>query len=250
MHRSPSLSLLLASCLLSILVSPASADEPGWTQLIGDKGLEAWRQPTGEWQVVGAVTLDPKNPRLLASTPGTGVIVNGPKGRTRNLISKEKFGDIEIHVEFYIPQRSNAGVKFEEVYEIQIFDSFGVKTPAATDSGGIYPRAEMDPNYRHIDKGIPPLVNAAKQAGEWQTLDVIFLAPRFDGDGKKIASARVVKAVMNGQLIHKDVELKTPTGNNWRNPEHPTGALLLQADHGPVAFRDLRVRPYMADTKK
>ena len=79
--------------------------------------------------------------------------------------------------------------------------------------------------------------------GEWQTLDVIFRAPRFDSDGKKTRSARFDKVVLNGQIIHEDVEVKTPTGHAWRLKEVARGPILLQGDHGPVAFRNIRVKP-------
>jgi hypothetical protein len=188
--------------------------------------------------------MDAKNPKMLMANPGRGVLVNGPKGRTRNLLSKQKFGDIEAHLEFLIPQRSNSGVKFEGLYEIQISDSHGVQHPKAMDCGGIYPRAELEPQYHYLDEGVPPRVNAARPAGDWQTLNVLFQAPRFDAAGKKTANARFVKVVLNGQLIHENVEVKTPTGHAWREREMPTGPLLLQADHGPVAFRNVRVRLY------
>jgi hypothetical protein len=123
-------------------------------------------------------------------------------------------------------------------------DSHGKKTPNADDCGGIYPRAELLPRYRTIDKGFPPRTNAAKPAGTWQTLDIIFQAPRFDPDGKKTQNARFVKVTLNGQVIHEDVELKWPTGHAWRTKkEVPHGPLFLQGDHGPVAYRNVRVRP-------
>ena len=53
----------------------------------------------------------------------------------------------------------------------------------------------------------------------------------------------VMKAVLNGQLIHENQELKTPTGANWTKPETPTDSFMLQADHGPVAFRNVRIKP-------
>ena len=136
------------------------------------------------------------------------------------------------------------------LYEIQILDSFGKKELTGDDCGGIYPRAEEQPKYHHIDKGTPPKVNACKPAGQWQSLDVIFKSPRFDADGKKISPARFVKVVFNGEVIHENVELEYPTGHAWKNKEVASGPLLLQADHGPVAFRNVRVRPYVAEKKK
>jgi hypothetical protein len=234
--------------LLAALPAACGADD-GWIDLTA-KGLEAWQGPTGDWFIAGGVELGGKNPKLLAAQPGTGVIVNGKTGRTKNLKSKQKFGDLEVHLEFLIPKRSNSGVKFQSLYEIQIFDSFGVKNPTGSDCGGIYPRAEQKPSYHHIDDGIPPRTNACKPAGQWQTLDVIFLAPRFDAAGKKIVSARFAKVVLNGQVIHENVEVKTPTGHAWHDKEIPSGPLLLQADHGPVAFRNIRVRPVASDEKE
>ena len=188
--------------------------------------------------------MDPQNQKRLLAKPGKGVLVNGKTGRTNDILSKEKFKDIEVHAEFLIPKGSNSGIKFEGWYEIQIFDSWGVKNPTGSDCGGIYPRAELSPVYHHIDNGTPPKVNACRPPGEWQTLDMIFQAPRFDADGNKTANARFVKVILNDKVVQEDVEVKYPTGNNWHNKEIPSGPLLLQADHGPVAFRNIRVRPY------
>ena len=69
-----------------------------------------------------------------------------------------------------------------------------------------------------------------------------FLAPRFDKDGKKIKNAMIAKAVLNRQVIHEKQELLTPTGDRWKNAEMREGPLMLQADHGPVAFRNMRVK--------
>ena len=205
--------------------------------------LDAWKMPHGDWQQVGGVELDPKNAKKLLAKDGKGVWYNGPKGRTANLFSKQKFSDVELHLEFNIPKGSNSGIKFHGHYEIQILDSFGSKRElTGDDCGGIYPRAELKPKYTHIDKGIPPKVNACKAPGEWQSLDVVFLAPRFDKDGKKIKNAMIAKAMLNGQVIHEKQELLTPTGNRWKNAEMFEGPLMVQADHGPVAFRNFRVR--------
>jgi hypothetical protein len=157
----------------------------------------------------------------------------------------DQFGDIELHLEFLIPKGANSGVKFHGHYEIQIYDSFGKKKQlTGEDCGGIYPRAESRPFYQHIDKGIPPRVNAARAPGQWQTLEAIFVAPRFDESGKKVANARLLKVLLNGQLIHDNVELQWPTGDRWKNKEFARGPLMLQGDHGPVAFRNVRVRPW------
>ncbi len=222
---------------------PAFAEDPGWITLIGDQGLAAWRKPTGAWLVAGDARMDAKNPSRLSAVAGAGVLINGPTGRTTNLLSNHEFGDIEAHFEFLIPKGSNSGVKLQGFYEVQIVDSQAAKKLTGSDCGGIYPRAEMLPRYHHIDDGYAPKVNAARPAGNWQTLDLIFRAPRFDRTGKKQANARFEKIVLNGEIVQEHVEVGTPTGHVWRLPEVRRGPLLLQSDHGPVAFRNIRVRP-------
>lgn len=233
---------LLTLALVVTSTAPLTADDG--IDLLRDKA--AWRKVDDRWVVADAVALDPANPKkLIAKSAPTGTIwVNGP-GRLPNLVTKESFGDCEVHVEFLIAKGSNAGIKFHAVYEIQILDSAGKPQDklSGDDLGGIYPRAELLPKYRHLDKGIAPRMNAAKPAGEWQTLDVVWKAPRFDAAGGKTADAEVVKAMLNGKAIHEHQPVKTPTGHNWTKKETPTGPFLLQADHGPVAFRNVRIKP-------
>jgi hypothetical protein len=248
MHALPSRRLLWLALFVLLVPAPgARAEEKGWLDL---SDLEAWRKPTGDWLTADGVGLDADNPRLLVARPGKGMLVNGRKGRTPDLLSKQSFGDVEFHAEFLISRRSNSGIKFEGLYEIQICDSWGVKEPKGSDCGGIYPRAELRPTYHYLDNGRPPRSNACKKPGEWQTLDVVFRAPRFDAAGKKMANARFVKVVLNGQVIHEDVEVPTPTGHAWHDKEVASGPLLLQGDHGPVAFRNVRARPWSAEAKK
>jgi len=219
------------------------ADSP-WTDLVGPKAAGVWKDTKG-WIVAGDSSLDTTNPRRLVAKDGTGVLVNGKTGRERDLFTKASFGDVEVELEFLVAKGSNSGIKFHGVYEIQICDSHGTKKElTGSDCGGIYPRAELTPKYHHIDKGIAPKANACKAPGEWQKLTAIFVAPRFDADGKKTANARIVKATLNGTAIHENVELKTPTGHNWTKKEVATGPIMLQGDHGPVAFRNVRVRAY------
>jgi 3-keto-disaccharide hydrolase len=218
-------------------------DKPAWVDLSGERQLGLWRSPTGNWFEAGDVMLDPRDPHYLIALPGKGVLVNGWNGDTNNLRTKQVFSDVEVHAEFMISKKSNSGIKLEGLYEIQIFDSWGVENPKASDCGGIYPRAELLPRYHYLDQGRPPRLNAARRPGEWQTLDIVFQAPRFGGHGKKAENARFRKVALNGILIHENVEVQTPTGHAWHDKEIPSGPLLLQADHGPVAFRNIRVRP-------
>lgn len=237
----------LALALTCVVSSAADAADPkpadGWIVLLDRAGPHGWKSVPKGWEVVGAPHLSAGNLKRLGAGKGKGVLYNGSMGRAGNLVTADKFGDVEAHVEFLVPKGSNSGVKFEGVYEIQIFDSYGVKAPTASHSGGVYPRAELLPKYHHIDQGYPPLVNGAKPAGEWQTLDVVFHAPRFDSEGKKTADARFVKVVLNGQVVQSNLAVPSPTGHAWHNKEAPLGPLLLQGDHGPIAFRNVKIRP-------
>jgi hypothetical protein len=231
-----------ALALLFLATTAFPTVDEGWKELFGDRPFEAWRSPSDQWVIAGDAKLDEKNPRKLVAVTGKGILVNGP-GRVKDLVTKELFTDVEVHVEFMISRSSNSGVKMNGLYEIQIEDSHGKAKLTGSDCGGIYPRAEDRPRYRTIDEGTPPRVNACKKAGEWQTLDIAFRSPRFDREGKKSAHACFVKVVLNGQVIHENVEVKHPTGSAWVNEEVAKGPLLLQSDHGPVAFRNVRVRP-------
>jgi len=233
-------------CLLLAVSSSLFADEQPWTELFANDKLDAFTGKQDAWAFAKSISLDPANPKKLKFVPGSGILINGEKGTAADLYSKEKFGDHEVHLEFCIAKGSNSGLKFHGHYEIQITDSHGKKKLTGDDCGGIYPRAEFKPKYRYLDDGIAPKENAAKPAGEWQTLDVIFLAPRFDKDGKKIVNAKLVKATLNREVIHSDQELQSPTGHNHTRPERATGPLMLQGDHGPVAFRNFKVRGYSA----
>ena len=212
-----------------------------WRRMLGvammpaGKALAAWEPATG-WQEVGNVKSDPLDPKRLASEPGTGVLVS--QGAGQYLLTKERFGDVAVHVEFMIPQRSNSGIYFLGSHEVQVYDSFGVAKEEypGLECGGIYPEWINDANVR----GHSPLVNASKPAGEWQTFDVIYRAPGFDTAGKKTRNARFEKIDHNGRLIHENIELSGPTRVGL--PEQATGPLRLQGDHGPVAFRNVRVQ--------
>ncbi len=234
-----------ATFLLILSAAVARAGEAGWIDLArGPKGLDAFEAPTDEWVIAGDVTLDGKNPKLLAAKPGEGTLAPRSGNRARDLVTRRRFVDLEVHVEFLIGKGSNSGVKMMGLYEIQIADTAGKKELTGSDCGGVYPRGEELPRYHVIDRGFPPRVNSARPAGEWQSLDIIFRAPRFGADGKKTANARFLKVVLNGQTIHEDVEVLYPTGGAWRlMKEVPSGPLLLQGDHGPVAFRNVRARP-------
>ena len=221
-------------------VSIASAADDGTVRCNG-RDLDAWRN-TGEWIVAKSVALDATDGKTFVIAPGEGICVNGTKGRSVNLMSKGEFGDVEAHVEFCISKKSNSGVYLMGRYEVQIYDSFGVAKDAypGIECGGIYPR--WDDKAQHEYEGHSPRVNASKPPGEWQSFDVIFRAPRFDASGQKTENARFVKVVHNGQMVHENVEVTGPTRAAAFDDEKSAGPLLLQGDHGPVAYRNVRVK--------
>jgi hypothetical protein len=228
------------ACFL-ILLAPLGADVPPTSLDLSP--LTAWSPEKNGWTEVSAVAINPENPKRLTGTPGTSLFYNGPTGRAINLISKQEFGDLSVHLEFYIPKDSNSGIKLMGLYEVQIADSFGKKDFTASDCGGIYPRAELKPKYHYIDEGYPPKLNACLAPGVWQTLDIEFNAPKFDSAGTKTTNARFAKVILNGQVVQENLSLPCPTGHAWHNKEKARGPLLLQADHGPVAFRSIKVTP-------
>lgn len=197
--------------------------------------LSAWREPHADWFIANAVRLDPDDSKRFVIAPGTGVGVNGPNGKTHDLASAAEFGDVEAHIEFVVPKDSNSGVYFMGRYEVQILDSFGKTNVGYGDCGGVYRTGQWP--------GSAPSTNAARAPGEWQTYDVTFRAPRFDKDGKKIANAKFEKVIHNGVLVQQNVEVPGPTIAAMFSDEKTAGPLMVQGDHGPVAYRNIRIRP-------
>src|SRR6185369_2134958 len=109
--------IFLLAILFSFNPAATAAD------LFNGKDLTGWRKPTGVWMAAKSVSLDPTNSDMFLLTPGEGILANGAKGNSVNLISVPEFGDVEAHVEFWIPKHSNSGVYLMGRYEIQIYDS-------------------------------------------------------------------------------------------------------------------------------
>jgi len=220
-----------------------------WKELFNGKDLSGWKplavdDPGSEihekmgWLTAESVTLKPDDPTKFDIHPGEGIFVNGLTGRTSNLLTEYLHGDCELHIEFVVPKNSNSGVYFMGHYEIQILDSWGETELKFGTCGGIY--------ARYIDGksvgGKPPRVNASKAPGEWQTYDVIFHAPKFDSDGNKLSNAIFEQVIWNGIVVHENEEVDGPTRAAMPGPEKPEGPLMLQGDHGPVAYRNVRIR--------
>ncbi|MCY2949476.1 MAG: DUF1080 domain-containing protein [Planctomycetota bacterium] len=220
------------------------ADELASNLLAGEP-TQVFRKVDPAWHSVQAVTLDPANPRKLTIEAGKGVWTNAPKGTAQDLYTTREYGDVAVEIEFLIPQRSNSGIKLMGLYEVQITDSHGKTKMTGSECGGIYPRAELLPKYRHLDEGIAPKSNACGKPGEWQKLEIAFHAAKHEGEGKdrkKIANARFDRVVLNGTVIHENLEVSSPTGHNWTKVEPAKGPLMLQLDHGPVAVRKFMAR--------
>ena len=81
------------------------------------RDMTGWRKPAGEWMAAAKVSPDSADPKKFAIQPGASVLVNGPNGRTVNLISESEHGDVEAHLEFAVPKGSNSGIYFQARYE-------------------------------------------------------------------------------------------------------------------------------------
>lgn len=231
------------TCLLFLLLLPGLlAAQPAALSLTD------FRPHDGKWRRAGDAMMSQANPKQLILEDGEGVIANGVDGKTTNLLTERAYADLEVHVEFLIPEGSNSGVYLMGRYEVQIRDSHGVEEPRHADAGGIYQRWEDDGSqWGRGWQGVPPRVNAAKPAGAWQSMDILFRAPRFDAAGNKTADARFVQVVHNGIVVQQDVPVTGPTRAATFDDEQPRGPLMFQGDHGPVAYRNIRVRELHLD---
>ena len=156
--------------------------------------------------------------------------------------SLQNFGDCQLHVEWATPTppqgegqgRGNSGVFLGlDRYEIQVLDSFENKTYADGSAGSVYGQ-------------YPPLVNATRPPGVWQSYDIIYAAPRFDAAGRVLSPVRVT-VFLNGVVVQNNVELTGPTSWLERAPYevHPEKQPISLQDHGnPVRFRNIWVREF------
>lgn len=156
--------------------------------------------------------------------------------------TEQGFGDVQLHVEWMAPSppvgkggqdRGNSGVFLMGMYEVQVLDTYGTtnKTYADGQAAAIYGQ-------------YPPLVNAARPPGQWQTYDIVFRAPRFDEAGKVQKGARLT-VLHNGVLVQDNRELTGPTAHKARPPyaAHPAKLPLKLQDHShPVRFRNIWLR--------
>ncbi len=205
-------------------------------------GIADFQEPLGDWIEAGDAVLDTSDSTKLNVIAGEGIFMNGEKGRTVHLITKEPHGDLELKLEFMVPKGSNSGVYLQGRYEIQILDSWGRDKMVSGDCGGIYQRWDENRLGEKGYEGTPPPVNACKEPGEWQSLFIIFKAPRFNAAGEKTSNALFKKVVLNGITLHEDVEVSGPTRSSLDEEEDASGHLMLQGDHGPVAYRNIKFK--------
>ena len=203
----------------SLAPSPAPKDA---VILFDGSNLDAWRSPDGgpaRWKVTGGA---------MEVAPGTGAIE-----------TKAKFGDVQLHVEWASPNppvgtgqdRGNSGIFLMGEYELQVLDSYHADTYADGQAGAIYGQ-------------YPPLANASRPPGEWQTYDIAFRRPRFDNSGKLLEPARLT-LIHNGILIQNNEELlgRTSWLESLPYEAHADRGPIQLQDHGHrVRFRNMWIR--------
>ena len=206
------------------VVTPAENNAPPSDAIVlfNGKNLEEWVSNTNnanaEWKVAND---------CMTVTKGKG-----------NIKTKREFGDIQLHIEWKTPAvveskgqgRGNSGIFFQQKYEVQVLDNYKNKTYSNGQAGSIY--------KQHI-----PLVNACKEPGEWQTYDIIYMAPKFNKDGIKISSA-FLTVIHNGVLVQNHVEVKGTTEHigQPKNMTHGKAPIMLQDHSNPVSYRNIWVR--------
>jgi hypothetical protein len=211
--------------------------------------LSAFKPQAGNWQLVSSVLMDrtvdvhENGNKSVKIEAGKGILINlNDEKKHDALLTAWEHGDMDIELDVMLPKGSNSGIYLQGRYEIQLFDSWGVKNAKFSDIGGIYRNWEQEKGKIYMGKA--PLVNAAKASGLWQKMFIAFRAPKFDAAGQKIANARLERVTLNGVTIHENVEIPLPTGGPIENNERATGPLMIQGDHGAVAFRNITYRLY------
>jgi hypothetical protein len=186
---------------------------------------------SAEWEDVRG------NPSKWIVNDGSMISVKG----AGYIKSKRKFNNFQLHIEWKTPSevtgdsqgRGNSGVFMQEVYELQVLDSYNNPTYREGQAGAIY-------------KQHAPLVNVCRKPGEWQTYDIIYTAPTFNDDTVYYYTPPRVTVFQNGVLIQNNYSLRGPTQYigipEYTVKKHGPGSLMLQ-DHGnPVAYRNIWIR--------
>ncbi|WP_223818241.1 family 16 glycoside hydrolase [Mucilaginibacter rubeus] len=208
--------------------------------------LSFFDNPSSNWKVAANAQADITQDEVLTTKDGNGILVNLPgKKGAKDLFTKAVYGDADLELDYMMAKGSNSGIYLQGRYEIQLLDSWGTLNPKSGDNGGIYERwDDSKPEGQQGYDGHAPRQNASRAPGLWQHMKISFQAPRFDANGQKISNAKVLYVWLNGVLIQDNVELAGPTRGAFDNKEAATGPLRLQGDHGPVAFRNIRITNY------
>jgi hypothetical protein len=239
--------------LLAFVCNTASAQEIDRSK--GDPKLSEYYEPAAPVVTPGKSPQDPPSDAVILfdgknfnnweaqnKGPIQWTLENGAmvvKGGTGGLRTKQGFGDCQLHVEFRTPAvvkgegqgRGNSGIYLMNRYELQVLDNFDNKTYVNGQAGSIY-------------KQLPPLVNACRPPGEWQTYDIIFTAPRFYDDGRLKSQARIT-VIHNGVLVQNNAAIwggSEYVGSPVYKKHGDREPIYLQ-DHGnPTAFRNIWIR--------
>lgn len=158
---------------------------------------------------------------------------------TGSIQTKDEFGDFQLHVEFASPEkvegssqgRGNSGVFLHGRYEVQVLDSFNNPTYPDGQAGALYGQQ-------------PPRVNAVRGPGQWQTYDIVFEGPRFEGD--KLVKPAYVTVILNGVVLHHRQELigtSVHQAVGKYSPYNSKGPIALQDHQNPTRFRNIWIRP-------
>ncbi len=208
----------------------ATAEDLGeageWEDLFNGEDLTGWVKVKGHtkdsWSVEDGIL--------------TNVCTHDDRGS--DLGTERLFTDHQIHVEFRVPEAGNSGVYVQGRYEAQIADTAAIEEPTMGHCGGIWAVSD-------------PLVQAAKPVGEWQSYDILFLAPKVDDAGNVTAAARMT-VYLNGVLVQDDVALEwakpgepvkpQPTGGQIDDNITEPGCLMLQGDHSSMEYKNIKVR--------
>lgn len=239
---------LLGLALLSgsaIMAQQRDAEIPDLTSIYDVKVKVVESPVTGQAPSDAVVLFDGSNFDAWEHLDGSAVkweLIDGAMqvvGGSGNIRTKQKFGDVQLHIEFATPSevkgngqgRGNSGIFFQSRYEIQVLDNYQNETYANGQVGAIY--------KQHI-----PLANPSRKPGEWQTYDIIYTAPTYNEDGLIKTPARMT-ALLNGVLVQNNVSLLGTTEYIGipKLQVHGADAIMLQ-DHGnPIRFRNVWVRP-------
>lgn len=198
-------------------------------------------KPTPRWHACGKVSANGGN-LVVSEKESDAIITNAPdfKGAPY-LETAESYGDCSVEMEFLISKGSNSGVYLMGRYEVQILDSHGKDHVSFSDLGGIYQIWDDNADPQGSG-GTAPSANAAKPAGEWQTLSIRFRAPRLDESGAVIEKPVFLSVKVNGVEVQKNTPVDGSTRAHPRKGAAPKDGIFIQGNHGPIAIRKFEVK--------